>query len=108
VSGITLNDPQARASENIWYLYFSKDRMHGSDGNVRAVIEVVSGETYSGDGGPAHARRRAFIAGNEVRDVPQEHWLGLPLDIEEMSDESFQGLIDDRTLIPIVQRDSTR
>ncbi|MGE5700829.1 MAG: hypothetical protein ACM3VU_00270 [Arthrospira platensis] len=107
MSDATLNDPPTRATQNSWYLYFGKEPMHGPNGHVRAVIEVVSDETYS-EGGPVHARRRAFIAGDEVRDVPQEHWIGLPLYVEEMSDESFQKLIDDRTLIPIVQGGSTR
>jgi hypothetical protein len=106
MSVATLSDPSTRAAQNSWYLYFSKDPMHGPDGNVRAVIEVVSGEMCSGDGGPSHARRRVFIADKEIRDVLEEHWIGLPLYIEEMADESFQELIDAGTIIPIVRCES--
>jgi hypothetical protein len=107
MSDATLNDPPRRATQNSWYLYFSKDPMHGPNGHVRAVIEIISGETYS-DGGPAHARRRAFIASDEVRDVLEEHWIGLPLYIEEMTDEAFQEMINNGTVIPIIQREAVQ
>jgi hypothetical protein len=92
----TLNDPRARAARNDWYLYHDPNPPFAA---VRAIVEVVSDETYSGDGGVTRAARRVFIGSNEVRDVPKEYWDRLALDIEEMSDPAFRQMVERGQLI---------
>jgi hypothetical protein len=109
VSDATLSNPQVRATQNKWYLYFSRAPYHGPDGHVRAVIEEVCDEILNGDGGPKRTLRRVYLDAEEVRDtLPPEAWIGcaahdgLDQTIEsEMSDERFQELINDGTVIPI-------
>jgi|SRR5665213_3234566 len=109
MSDATLSDPQARAAQNRWYLYFSRDPMHGQHGHVRAVIEEVCDEIWSGDGGPTRARRTVFLDAVTLRDTPRPAitteyaaFDGLDWTVEnEMSDEEFRALIADGTIIPI-------
>jgi hypothetical protein len=108
VSDTTLSDPQVRATQNDWYLYFSRDPAYGSDGRVRAVIEVVTDELIAGDGGPTRAWRNTYLDTVDLRDFPRPRPAselvahdGLEHTIEEMSNEEFQELISDGTIVPI-------
>ncbi len=98
----TSNEPLARATRNKWYLYHSADASrYGSDGFVRAVIEVVQDEVVQGDGGLKHTPRRAFLSAVEMRDTNADQWDKLDETLEAMSDDEFQTLIDREIAIPI-------
>jgi hypothetical protein len=109
MSDATLSDPRVRAAQNHWYLYFSRDPAYGPDGHVRAVIEESCDEIWSGDDGPTRARRRVYLDVVSLRDFPRPTIQselaahdGLDWAIEnEMSDEQFQELVDNGTIIPI-------
>jgi hypothetical protein len=109
VSAATLSDPQVRATQNKWYLYFTRETPYGPDGHVRAVIEEVCDEILDDDGGPKRTMRRVYLEASDVRDSPRpEAWVGcashdaLDMRIEcEMSDDEFRELVDNGTIIPI-------
>ncbi len=109
MSEATLSDPNVRAAQNRWYLYFDSDPMHGPAGCVRAVIEEICDEIFSGDGGPTRQRRNVYLDAGTVRDMPTPRrseeraaYDGLDWRIEnEMDDDEFLGLIDSGTIIPI-------
>lgn len=105
MSDETLSDPQARITQNRWYLYHTSDTsLYGPDGFVRAVIEEVCDEIVEGDGGLKHTCRRAFVSAVDMRDTNPDQWDGLDESLEEMSDDEFQALVDMGTLIPISAR----
>lgn len=104
----TFSDPQVRATQNRWYLYFSRDPRYGDCGRVRAVIEEVCDEILNGDGGPKRHYRNVYLDAVDVRDSPTPPiaadiaiYDGLDCALEEMSDDEFQQLIDKRTIVPI-------
>lgn len=109
MSEATLTDPQVRAAQNRWYLYFDTDPMHGRSGCIRAVVEEVCDEIFSGDGGPTRQRRKVYLNAETVRDAPTSRAssLGAAYDsldwrIEnEMGNKEFRRLIDQGTIIPI-------
>lgn len=102
MSDATLSDPRTRIAQNRWYLYHSSDvSLYGPDGFVRAVIEEVCDETVEGDGGLKHTCRRAFVSAVDMRDTNPGQWDRLGETIEEMSDDEFQALVDQGTILVI-------
>jgi hypothetical protein len=105
----TLSNPQVRAKQNRWYLYFSRDPRYGECGRVRAVIEEACDEILNGDGGPKRHYRNVYLDALDVRDSPTPPiaadiaiYDGLDQAIEaEMSDEEFHRLIAEGIVVPI-------
>jgi hypothetical protein len=108
VSDDNLNDPQARASRNEWYLYYDRSPAWGG-GAVRAVIEVVTG--HRGMYEPQRTLRHMFINQAEAAVDPGDRlsdawapdgWIPLSdLIIDKLTDEEFDQLIANGTLIPL-------
>jgi hypothetical protein len=96
-------------SRNGWYLYY--DRRPGwaeHGGTVRAVIEVVTGRMNSDE--PGYPLRGMFIeqgeAATEAGDLSEawasDGWIPLSdLIIGGLTDEEFEQLIADGTIIPL-------
>ena len=105
MSDATLSDPRARAAQNRWYLYYTRDSL-APQGEVRAVIEELCDEQ---DTDPRRAVRRVYLHADYVRDAPRPPITAesachdrLDRRIErDMSDEEFMELIDAGTIIPI-------
>lgn len=98
--------PEERVSRNGWYLYYDRSPAYG--GKVRAVIEVWTGRMDPEN--PGCLVRGMFIrvgeAAAEVADV-SEAWQSygwVPLSdriMDGMTDEEFDQLIADGTIIPL-------
>lgn len=108
MSDDNLNDPHARVARNSWYLYYDRSPAWGG-GDARAVVEVVHGHKGYDDE-PVRTLRRTFIQApeaavetHEVSDAWEPTgWITFSDRLTQvLTDEEFEQLIADGTLIPL-------